>query len=1434
MRRAVIPAALACLIFNTVALAQGNAVGSKPRSATTPNIIRARQEWFFKQRAYPVRQIPAGARLRALRQLRRMEAARPPSGRALHERAGGKLSSASQTEALSSTQWTLIGPQPTSTSEPYNPVSGRVTALAVDPTNPDIVYLGSAEGGVWKTTDGGQHWTPLTDSQPSLAIGSIAIDPNSCSPGPCTTIYAGTGEENFNNDAYFGAGILKSTDGGATWTQVAGPFVGPVGSDQSEGGAYIGSIAVDPANSQIVLAGVELDAVPESGGIFRSSDGGQTWAEVFNQTRATQVLFDPTNANIAYAAVVNFGVYRSSDAGLTWVYDDGVDPNGPTTLPETGVGRFSIALDPHSAGTLYAGVATGPLGLDGTLGGFDGLYKTTDSGAHWTQLTAVPNYCAPSGGNPQCDYDNVVAVDPVSSAVFIGGSAEQASPSSPYVAMVWRSLDSGANWTDLNLGGANSGPQAVHPDVHAIAFAADGSKMYVGTDGGVWSTANVTTAPVTWNDLNETLALTQFYPGMSILPYDASDGAGGTQDNGSQGYAGQMEWQSFPPCGDGGWTSVVGQVEPSVFYWSCIFGQGVWEYDNAAQTVASIQPTGSASDVSDFVPPLVSDPSNSQTLYFGTDKIYQSIDGGTNWNALVQLTSSSAYFTSVAVAPTNSAIVYAGASDGTVTATFNASAGTGATWFDVSTNNGLPTRWVTQVAADPHDPLTVYATFSGFSGFTDNLGHVFESPDGSTGWNDISGNLPNIPVNDIVVDPDVPNTLYVATDIGVFMTSDGGTTWTPINGGLPNVAVLSLKLNEASRILRAGTHGRSAWDLFVPANLPVASFSTPTVSFGPQLINTTSASQTVMLTDTGAVAMNINGASISGANAADFSESNDCPATLAAGANCTVTLSFTPSLDASESATLQVADGAPASPQLVYLSGQGANPAVSFSATTLNFGSQPVNTASAVQMVTLVVSQDPLTITGISLSGADSSDFSETNTCGSSVPLGSSCMISVTFAPAAGGARSATVAIADDAPASPQMISLTGTGVPPTVTLSATALTFSSQNVGTASAEQTLTLTNNGPGPLTVTSASATGDFAVASNTCLGTISASATCSIGVSFTPTSPGTLSGMLTVTDDAGGSPQAVALSGTGTGPVASVSPSSLSFSAQIAGSASAAQTLTVKNTGNANLTVSGLGISGADAGDFAIAAAGTTCTAGGSVAAGASCVIAVTFTPSAGGSRAGTLNVTDNSGNTSGSVQNVPLVGTGEDFTLGVASGSSSSATVSLGGSASYSLAVGSQGAFTGAVALSCSGAPSEATCTVSPRSVPLDGTNSQNVTVTVTTTAASAAPPAPMGGPPVSHWPVALWIAMLAMVGSFGLAGTRREEPHSPKNRAVRITALATTLLFVALWAACGGGGGGSGPTPPSNPGTPAGTYTLSVTGTAASLSHSLQLTLTVQ
>ncbi|MGA2277419.1 MAG: choice-of-anchor D domain-containing protein [Terracidiphilus sp.] len=419
--------------------------------------------------------------------------------------------------------------------------------------------------------------------------------------------------------------------------------------------------------------------------------------------------------------------------------------------------------------------------------------------------------------------------------------------------------------------------------------------------------------------------------------------------------------------------------------------------------------------------------------------------------------------------------------------------------------------------------------------------------------------------------------------------------------------------------------------------------------FPSTAINTASASQTVTFTNTGTAAVTFTGSpSITGTYNYLFKGATSCGgnATLSPGSSCVVTFTFNPTAAGSFTATLNFYDTAPNSPQTVALSGTGAGvPAVSLSPTSLTFASTNIGSTTAAQAVTLKnTGTAALTISGVSITGANAVSFSQSNNCGTSLAVSATCTVSVAFQPAAIGAASASLSISDNASGAAQTVSLSGTGVGvPAVSLSPTSLTFASTNVGSTSAAQSVTLKNTGTGALTISSVTFGGANAGSysqTNTCGTSLAASASCAISVTFKPTAVGAAPASLSIADNASNTAtaQTVALSGTGVGvPVVSLSPTSLTFASTYVGSTSAAQAVTLKNTGTAGLTITSFSFTGAYATSYS-----QTNTCGTSLAANASCTISVIFKPTAGGTLTASLNLADNAQNTP---QSVSLSGTG---------------------------------------------------------------------------------------------------------------------------------------------------------------------------------------------
>jgi Beta-propeller repeat/Cep192 domain 4/Abnormal spindle-like microcephaly-assoc'd, ASPM-SPD-2-Hydin len=510
----------------------------------------------------------------------------------------------------------------------------------------------------------------------------------------------------------------------------------------------------------------------------------------------------------------------------------------------------------------------------------------------------------------------------------------------------------------------------------------------------------------------------------------------------------------------------------------------------------------------------------------------------------------------------------------------------------------------------------------------------------------------------------------------------------------------------------------------------------------------------------------------------------------------------------------QVACGSTAACGNAFVAKFGPSAALQVLPSLVPFGVQTVGTVSAPQTVTVTnESGATVTFTNISASSGYGVDTAST-TCGPSNPLAdqASCLIGVTFSPAAAGQQAGTLTLADDAAGSPQTVMLSGIGVTSVATLAPTSVAFGNQFVGTSSAPQSVTLTNAAATPLAISNIGVTAGSAFSeTNNCGSTLAADKSCVISVVFSPAATGSASATLTVNDAASGSPQTASLTGTGVSSAVSLSATTLNFGSQIVKTASATpQSVSVTNSGSANLNVTGVSISGANASDFALAS-GHTCDV--SLATGGSCTIQINFTPSGSGLRSATLSIADNAAD---SPQTVALLGTGSDFTM---TASPASASVNQGSSASYTLSVSPVGGFAGTVALGCTGAPQGAACNLSlPSAVLTNGSTPVMVTVNVSTSAPGAALRWPWIGPHGVAEPVWLLLAGVGMLVVFAGRRMRRS-----------CVMLATAILFVLVAASCGN----KVITMPTA-GTPFGSYTLTLTGSSNNLGNSTTVTLVVQ
>ncbi|MFN8179747.1 MAG: FlgD immunoglobulin-like domain containing protein [bacterium] len=727
-----------------------------PRAIRESEPAEEPSEFFHLQRAWPEHEIPAGAYARAVDEARTLRAA-------------------SLARRTSPVPWQASGP---------TNVGGRVTAIAVDPTNASRIWIGAADGGVFRTTNGGTNWTPLLDSFGGLSIGALAAHPTL--PG---VLLAGTGEANTSGDSYDGIGMLKTTDGGDTWALSGLPA-----------SQRIGRIAWDVTNPSIIhvaVAGGQYTKSPDRG-VYRSTDGGATWQQtlfVSDSTSAIDVVIDPTNGSKVYAAMwerMRFannrivsgptsGIYRSTDGGTTWA-------EMTTGVPITNdVARIGLAVAPSLPSTVYA-VYSRYSASQGTF--LDGVYKSVNSGASWAKVSNT------SIGNPYSSYG------------WYFGEIRVA-PTNPNLVLVlgvplMRSTNGGIAWSDIT--------GAQHVDMHDLWIdPANAAHWISGNDGGLYLTS---TSGSSWTQAPD-LPITQFYA-LTVDPQLPQRLIGGTQDNSTpRTLTGALnDWDVL--IGGDGFTAIVDPTNSNVIYGETQYGD-LEKTTNGFSFGTVFDGTGTDGRAN-WSMPVVMAPSDHLTLYAGTWRVWRTTNAGSTWTAISpDLTDGPGggnlvfgTLTTLAVAPSAPGTIWAGADDGNVRVTTNG----GGTWANVRA--GLPVRWVTRVAADPLDATIGYVALSGYHQ-DETQPHLFRTTNVGATWTDISGNLPSAPVNDIVVDPQNTNRLFVGTDTGVYVTNDLGVSWDALGTGFPLTVVADLELHAATRTLVAGTHGRSSFKIDLDA-----------------------------------------------------------------------------------------------------------------------------------------------------------------------------------------------------------------------------------------------------------------------------------------------------------------------------------------------------------------------------------------------------------------------------------------------------------------------------------------------------------------------------------------------------------------------------------------------------------------------------------------
>lgn len=667
-------------------------------------------------------------------------------------------------------EWTVQGP---------GNAGARINTIAVHPNDDDIIYAGFSGGGIFKTTDGGTTWNPIFDDQPYLAISDITFDPNDPN-----VIYAGTGDHNVSGYPFIGDGIYKSVNGGNSWVHLGL-------TDQR----IVSKIIIDPTNSDIIYAaclGLPFERNNDRG-LYKSIDGGNNWSQVLfvsDQSGIVDFLINPDNPQILYAAAwdrirnntesivsgPNAKIFKSTNGGNNWT-------QLTSGLPTGEQGRIGLAMSGTNPNVVFAMYV-------GTNSQLEGIYKSTDSGQNWTEIPTNPGTGLNSnalGGFGW--YFGQIVIDPGNdNRIYLLG------------VNLWFTSSSGVTWSTA---APSSGPNAVHVDNHDLVF--HNGDIYLGTDGGMYK-RNFGTS--TWHDI-ENIPATQFYR-TGYNPHQINNYYGGAQDNGTQG--GNVDeindWDYI--LGGDGFQVAFHPTNPDIMYAETQNGN-IFMKPNAASGFINATDGINGGDRRNWDMQYIISSHNPNVLYTGTYRVYKSEQNGLPvWSPISgDLTDSIIYGSSfhtistLGESPVNEDILYVGTTDGNVWRTING----GASWD--SLHSTLPNRYVTSIVASPDSANHVFVAHSGYK-YNDFIPHIHYSTDNGNNWQDISGDLPQLAVNNLLVLPGHANqVIFAATDGGVFGTLDGGLSWERLGADFPYVPVYDIEWNVGKNELIAATFGRS-------------------------------------------------------------------------------------------------------------------------------------------------------------------------------------------------------------------------------------------------------------------------------------------------------------------------------------------------------------------------------------------------------------------------------------------------------------------------------------------------------------------------------------------------------------------------------------------------------------------------------------------------